>query len=205
MEVILLEKISKLGDLGEKLRVKPGFGRNFLIPMGKALPATKQNVALFEARRTELEKIQAERLVEARVRAEALEGLLVTVSALAGEEGRLFGSVGEHEIIKAVGDLGHLLSKQEVRLAAGPLRQARRCPMSQWPRRLAECVQPRARSLREMARTGEMSRAVRAGTAPCAAPGTRELTAEKCHRAPAGQFASAQARPTTTALRCDEP
>ncbi len=123
MEVILLERVSKLGDLGSKVRVKPGFGRNYLIPMGKALPATRRNTELFEAKRSELEKMANQRLEEARVRALAMEGLKIAIEAHAGEEGRLFGSVGSHEIVRAIKELGHELTKHEVRLQEGPIRQ----------------------------------------------------------------------------------
>lgn len=123
MEVILLERVSHLGELGDKVRVKPGFGRNFLIPTGRALPATKANLISFEARRTEIEKAANERLQAAKERALVLEGLSVTIVANAGEEGRLFGSVGAHEIADAVKKMGHALTKGEVRLAAGAIRQ----------------------------------------------------------------------------------
>lgn len=123
MEVILLERVSHLGELGDKVRVKPGFGRNFLIPTGRALPATKANLISFEARRAEIEKAANERLQAAKDRALVLEGLNVTILANAGEEGRLFGSVGPHEIADAVKKMGHTLSKGEVRLATGAIRQ----------------------------------------------------------------------------------
>ncbi len=123
MEIILLEKISKLGELGAKVRVKPGFGRNYLIPQGKALPATKKNIEIFEEKRLELEKIANQRLEQARVRALAMNGLSITIAAHAGEEGRLFGSVSAHEIVHAVKELGYELTKNEVRLLEGPIRQ----------------------------------------------------------------------------------
>lgn len=123
MEVILLERVSHLGELGDKVRVKPGFGRNFLIPTGRALPATKANLISFEARRAEIEQAANERLQAAKDRALVLEGLTVTIVANAGEEGRLFGSVGAHEIADAVKKMGHALTKGEVRLASGAIRQ----------------------------------------------------------------------------------
>lgn len=123
MEVILLERVSKLGELGAKVRVKPGFGRNYLIPKGKALPATKKNLEDFEARRSELEKIAHKRLEEAKARALSMEGLLISIAAHAGDEGRLFGSVGAHEVVRAVKELGYELAKSEVRLFEGPIRQ----------------------------------------------------------------------------------
>jgi len=123
VEVILLDNVSKLGELGAKVRVKPGFGRNYLIPQGKALPATKKNLEVFEVRRAELEKIARERLEKANERVLVLEGLSLTITAHAGEEGRLFGSVGPHEIVQAVKNLGHDILKSEVRLKDGPIRQ----------------------------------------------------------------------------------
>ena len=123
MEIILLERVPQLGNLGDKLRVKPGFGRNFLIPTGRALPATKANLVSFEARRAEIEAAANQRLEQAKVRALALEGLQITLVANAGEEGRLFGSVGPHEIADAVKKMGHALSKTEVHLAVGSIRQ----------------------------------------------------------------------------------
>lgn len=122
MEVILLEKIGKLGALGDKVTVKPGFGRNFLIPYGKAVPATKDNVAQFEERRAELEKAAAEKLATAQARAEKLNGLEVTIVAKAGDEGKLFGSIGVRDVADAVTAAGQELSKSEVRLPEGPLR-----------------------------------------------------------------------------------
>jgi large subunit ribosomal protein L9 len=123
VEVILLERVAHLGELGDKVRVKPGFGRNFLIPTGRALSATKANLVSFEARRAEIEAAADQRLEKAKERALLLEGLNITIVANAGEEGRLFGSVGAHEIAAAVKKMGHTLSKGEVHLAAGPIRQ----------------------------------------------------------------------------------
>ena len=122
MEVILLQKVENLGNLGDKVKVRAGFGRNFLIPQGKATTATVANVAKFEARRAELEKIAAESIGAAETRRVALEGLTVTVAAHAGDEGKLFGSVGTSDIAAAVTALGHVLAKHEVRLPAGPFR-----------------------------------------------------------------------------------
>lgn len=123
MDIILLEKISKLGDLGARVRVKPGFGRNYLIPQKKALPATKANIESFEARRAELEKIALAKLASARKRASAFEGLVIRIEANAGDEGRLFGSVGTHEIVRAAKELGHEIMKNELHLPEGPIRQ----------------------------------------------------------------------------------
>jgi large subunit ribosomal protein L9 len=124
MEVILLEKIGKLGELGDKVTVKPGYGRNFLIPQGKAVSATTGNVEQFEARRAELEAAAAETLAGAEVRAGRLLELgEVTIPANAGEEGKLFGSIGTRDIAAAVTAAGVALSKAEVRLADGALRE----------------------------------------------------------------------------------
>ena len=124
MEVILLEKIGKLGDLGDKVSVKPGYGRNFLIPQGKAVPATADNVARFEARRTELETAAAEVVSRAEVRLGQMEELgVVTIVANAGDEGKLFGSVGTRDIADAVSAAGVELNKSEVRLPQGALRE----------------------------------------------------------------------------------
>lgn len=122
MEVILLERVSKVGNLGEKLNVKPGFARNFLIPTGKALPATAANLASFEQRKVELEKASEQRLALAKNRATRLEGLSITIAAQAGEEGRLFGSVGTHEIVRALKEQGHEVERSEIRLPTGPIR-----------------------------------------------------------------------------------
>ena len=117
MDVILLEKVENLGQLGEKVSVKPGFGRNYLIPSGKAVPATRENLAEFEARRAELEKQAAEELAAAEARKEKLEALSVTITRKAGDEGRLFGSVGNADIAEAVNAAGIELDRKEVRLA----------------------------------------------------------------------------------------
>jgi large subunit ribosomal protein L9 len=123
MEVILLEKIHRLGDLGDKVNVRPGYGRNYLIPNRKAVPATAANVAKFEAQRAELERAQTEILATAQARAERLNGLEVVIAAKAGAEGRLFGSVGTHDIAQAIVAAGASAEKREVRLPDGPLRE----------------------------------------------------------------------------------
>lgn len=121
MDVILLEKIDNLGVLGDKVSVKAGYGRNFLIPAGKAVAATKKNLAEFQARREELEKQAAAHLAEAQARKEKIEALgTVTISRNAGDEGRLFGSVGTGDIADAVTAAGVELAKREVRLPEGP-------------------------------------------------------------------------------------
>lgn len=122
VEIILLENVAKVGKLGQRMNVKPGFARNFLIPTGKALPATAANVAQFDIRKAELEKAAADRLELAKSRAAKLEGVVITIAAQAGEEGRLFGSVGIHEIAKALKAQGHEVSRTEIRLPAGPIR-----------------------------------------------------------------------------------
>ena len=124
MEVILLENISKLGKLGQTVNVKAGFGRNFLIPQGKAVPANEANIAAFEARRAELEAVAAAQLAAAQLRAEAINALAaVKIAANAGEEGKLFGSVGTRDIAEAITALGCAVDKSEVRLPSGPLRE----------------------------------------------------------------------------------
>ncbi len=124
MQVILLEKIGKLGALGDEVSVKNGYGRNYLIPQGKAVPATKENREVFEQRRAELEKASAERLAGAEARKAALEALeKVTLVSRAGEEGKLFGSIGSRDLAEAATAAGVELSKSEVRLPEGPLRQ----------------------------------------------------------------------------------
>lgn len=122
MEVILLENIGNLGNLGDKVKVKAGYGRNFLLPTGKAVPATSANVQEFEARRAELEKAAQEKLAAAKARAEELEGKTFTVSAKAGDEGKLFGSIGAKDVADLIAATGVDVSKSEVRLPEGPLR-----------------------------------------------------------------------------------
>ena len=124
MEVILLENISNLGGLGDKVDVKAGFGRNYLIPQGKAFPATEDAVAKFEARRAELEAAAADSLAAAEARAATLNEMqLVTIPANAGEEGKLFGSIGTRDIADAVTAAGVAIDKSEVRLPEGALRE----------------------------------------------------------------------------------
>jgi large subunit ribosomal protein L9 len=124
MEVILLENISKLGRLGQTVNVKAGFGRNYLIPQGKAVHATEANTAAFEARRAELEAAAAVLLAAAQLRADAINALgLISIAANAGEEGKLFGSVGTRDIAEAIVALGCEVDKSEVRLPSGALRE----------------------------------------------------------------------------------
>ena len=124
MEVILLENIGNLGGLGDKVDVKAGFGRNYLIPQGKAVPATEINTAEFETRRAELEAAAAETTAAAEARAAAINELgLISIPANAGEEGKLFGSVGTRDIAEAVTAAGCDVDKSEVRLPEGALRE----------------------------------------------------------------------------------
>lgn len=122
MQIILLEKIRRLGELGDTVKVKSGYGRNFLIPQGKAVSATAANKTFFEQRRAELEKKQAEVLAAAQARAEKLAALTVTIAAKAGDEGKLFGSIGTRDISDAVTAAGVAIEKSEVRLPNGALR-----------------------------------------------------------------------------------
>ena len=124
MEVILLKKVQRLGGFGDKVSVKAGFARNYLIPRNIAVAATSKNVAEFEARRAELERREAEALAEAARRAAAFEEVEITVLRKAGEEGRLFGSVGPADVAQALGEAGHEVVRQQVRMPGGdPIRQ----------------------------------------------------------------------------------
>ena len=122
MDVILLEKVKNLGALGARVTVKPGYGRNFLIPQGKAVPATAANVASFEARRAELERQEAEVLAAAQSRAAQLAEIAVVIAAKSGDEGKLFGSVGTRDIAEAITASGVSVDKSEVRLPNGAIR-----------------------------------------------------------------------------------
>ena len=122
MEVILLQKIANLGDIGDRVKVKPGFGRNFLLPGGKATLATAENVAKFETRRAELEAKAASDLSSARSRAESLKDFRLAIAAKAGSEGKLFGSIGTTDIAEACQQAGHAIERAEVRLPGGPIR-----------------------------------------------------------------------------------
>lgn len=123
MEVILLEKIHRLGALGDRVNVRPGYGRNYLIPQRKAVPATPDNVARFEEQRAELERSQADAFEAATARAESLKESRVTIKAKAGSEGKLFGSVGTGDIADALSAAGVAVEKREVRLPHGSLRE----------------------------------------------------------------------------------
>jgi len=121
MEVILLEKLHRLGDIGECVHVRPGYGRNYLIPQGKALPATAANKVEVEARRDELRRNQEDVLARAQARAESLQDRTITVTARAGAEGRLYGSVGPALIAEAATAAGLPLEKHELRMPAGKI------------------------------------------------------------------------------------
>ncbi|MBC8519848.1 MAG: 50S ribosomal protein L9 [Gammaproteobacteria bacterium] len=123
MDVILLEKVANLGDLGDKVSVKPGYARNFLLPQGKAKSATPENLKEFEERRAELESLAAETLAAAQARADQIATVKLEIAHQAGEEGKLFGSVTGAEISKAITDAGVEVLKSEVRLPDGPLRE----------------------------------------------------------------------------------
>ena len=122
MEVVLLQKVKNLGGLGDKVKVKPGYGRNYLVPQGKAVPATATNVAEFEKRRAEYEAKANQVLSGAEARKAALEGASVTIKANSSPEGKLFGSVGPRDIAEAFSAAGHPLEKSEVVMGEGPIR-----------------------------------------------------------------------------------
>jgi large subunit ribosomal protein L9 len=122
MEVILLEKITNLGNLGDKVTIKSGYGRNYLVPQGKAVPATTKKIAEFEARRAELEKAAAEKLSVAQKLGNELSKLQIVITHKAGDEGRLFGSVGTHNIAEAITEAGIAVEKQQIRLPHGAIR-----------------------------------------------------------------------------------
>jgi len=123
MEVILLESIAKLGDLGDKVSVKSGYGRNYLIPQHKAVPATRENVEAFEARKAELQRQEDDKLAQASARAEKIGALSLSLTSKAGEEGKLFGSITVRDIAEAAASEGVEIEKSEIRLPEGPLRE----------------------------------------------------------------------------------
>jgi len=129
MQVILMEKVANLGSLGDVVKVKDGFARNFLIPHGKAKRATPANLKEFEGRRTELEKKANEALTGAQERAAKLEGLKIDIAQKAGVDGRLFGSVTNADIAEALGKLGHTVKKAEIRMPQGPLKHIGEYPI----------------------------------------------------------------------------
>ena len=130
MDVILLEKVKNLGDLGDTVKVKPGYGRNFLLPQGKALPATPGNLKVFEARKAELLKKATDSLSAARMRAEQLSGKALTIKALTAEEGKLYGSIGVTDVVRAAAAAGIELKRSEVDMPTGPLRQIGSYPVT---------------------------------------------------------------------------
>jgi large subunit ribosomal protein L9 len=122
VDIILLEKVANLGGIGDRVKVKPGYARNFLLPQGKATMATAENVARFEARRAELERKAQEDLYAAQQRAAALQDFKLRITTKAGSEGKLFGSVGTADIAEAVTAGGFEVERSEVRLPSGPIR-----------------------------------------------------------------------------------
>jgi large subunit ribosomal protein L9 len=129
MEVILLEKIANLGNLGDKVTIKSGYGRNYLVPQGKAVAATAKKIAEFEARRAELEKAAAEKLSAAQKLGNELGKLQIVITHKAGDEGRLFGSVGTHNIAEAITTAGIAVEKQQIRLPHGAIRHIGEYPI----------------------------------------------------------------------------
>jgi large subunit ribosomal protein L9 len=129
MQVILLEKVTNLGNLGDVVKVKDGFARNFLIPQGKAKRATEANLKAFEARRADLEKAQAEQLAKAQERGGKLDGLTLQIVQKAGVDGRLFGSVTNYDFVEALAKQGHEVERSQVRMPAGPLKQVGEFPI----------------------------------------------------------------------------
>jgi large subunit ribosomal protein L9 len=130
MDIILLEKVKNLGDLGDTVKVKSGYGRNFLLPQGKALPANDANRKVFEGRKAELIKKAESSLGGARLRAEQLNGKTLTVKALTAEEGKLYGSVGPSDIVRAAAEAGIELKKSEIDMPTGPIRQTGSYPIT---------------------------------------------------------------------------
>ncbi|MDQ6922638.1 MAG: 50S ribosomal protein L9 [Pseudomonadota bacterium] len=130
MQVILLEKVVNVGDLGEVVKVRQGYARNFLIPQGKAKRATPENLELLEAKRGELEKAAGERLAKAQAQAEKIEGVTIQVTQKAGVDGRLFGSVTNVDVVEALQGLGHTVEKSMVRMPEGPLKHVGDFPLT---------------------------------------------------------------------------
>ena len=122
MKVILQENVVNLGKVGDQVNVKAGYARNYLLPNGKAAQATKENIIAFEAKRAELEKKAADAFAIAKKRLDTFENFIITIHALAGEEGKLFGSIGPRDIAKAATTAGHTLEKSEIEMPEGPIR-----------------------------------------------------------------------------------
>jgi large subunit ribosomal protein L9 len=129
MQVILMEKVANLGELGDVVKVKDGYARNFLIPEGKAKRATPDNLKMFESKRAELEKAQADVLTKAQERGSKLEGLTVQIAQKAGPDGRLFGSVTNYDIVEALKKEGHEVERANIRMPQGPLKQVGEYPL----------------------------------------------------------------------------
>ena len=129
MNVILLETVENLGSIGDLVKVKPGYGRNFLLPQGKAMLATPENMKVIEARRAELEKVAAEELAKARERAKAFDNLEVVIQANAGSEGKLFGSVGPADIVEALAAVQVEAERAEIRMPEGPIQELGEFPI----------------------------------------------------------------------------
>ena len=129
MQVILLESVENLGGIGDLVKVKPGYGRNYLLPQGQAALATPENIKQIEARRAELEKAAAEELAKAKDRAKAFEGLEIVIHANAGSEGKLFGSVGPIDIVEALGAVQVEAERAEIRMPEGPIQELGEFPI----------------------------------------------------------------------------
>jgi len=129
MQVILMEKVANLGNLGDVVKVKDGYARNFLIPHGKAKRATQDNLKAFESRRAELEKAQNEQLAKAQERGAKLEGLTIQITQKAGPDGRLFGSVTNYDIVEGLKKQGHEVERAQIRMPQGPLKQVGEYPI----------------------------------------------------------------------------
>ena len=129
MQVILMEKLANLGNLGDVVKVKDGYARNYLIPQGKAKRATDENLKVFEARRAELEKAQAAALEQAKERGAKLDGLVLKITQKAGVDGKLFGSVTNHDIVDALKAQGFEVERSQVRMPSGALKQAGEYPL----------------------------------------------------------------------------
>ena len=133
MNVILLESVENLGSIGDLVKVKPGYGRNYLLPQGKAALATPENIKAIEARRAELEKAEAEELAKAKERSKAFDNLEVVIQANAGSEGKLFGSVGPIDIVDALANVQVEVERAELRMREGPSQELGECPIGSQP------------------------------------------------------------------------
>jgi large subunit ribosomal protein L9 len=129
MQVILMEKLANLGNLGDVVKVKDGYARNYLIPQGKAKRATEENLKVFEAKRAELEKAQAAALAQAQERGAKLDGLTLKIAQRAGPDGKLFGSVTNHDIVEALKAQGHEVERANIRMPAGALKEIGEFPL----------------------------------------------------------------------------